>query len=240
MAEIFVNQMMEENAKQCQQCKEQEKRNQEANEELAKKDQIITMLKEEVDKKEKELTAMKGGKKKERTEMKKKERKEKEMTMKEELGKKEKELTAIKEEMKKKEKEMTAMNKEMEDKEKEITAMKEEMEKKDVEMTTVKKELQITQNVLEHAYFLELKDKCIINQKDKFIEKNNLLINELKDEIQRLSDLTFCGICYEEKIQVVFLPCRHFFCCHPCASVFRNCPMCKQGIRDTVAVFWGK
>lgn len=41
-------------AKQCQQCKEQEKRDQEANEELAKKDQIITMLKEEVDKKEKE------------------------------------------------------------------------------------------------------------------------------------------------------------------------------------------
>lgn len=142
------------------------------------------------------------------------------MLMKEELGKKEKELTAIKEEMKKKEKEMTAMNKEMEDKEKEITAMKEEMEKKDVEMTTVKRELQIT-------YFLELKDKCIINQKDKFIETNNLLINELKDEIQRLSNLTLCGICYEEKIQVVFLPCRHFFCCHPCASVFRNCPMCK-------------
>lgn len=58
-------------AKQCQQCKEQEKRDQEANEELAKKDQIITMLKEEVDKKEKELTAMRGGKKKKRTEMKK-------------------------------------------------------------------------------------------------------------------------------------------------------------------------
>lgn len=217
-------------AKQCQQCKEQEKRNQEANEELAKKDQIITMLKEEVDKKEKELTAMKGGKKKERTEMKKKERKEKEMTMKEELGKKEKELTVIKEEMKK---EMTAMNKEMEEKEKEITAMKEEMEKKDVEITTVKKELQLTENMLELAYFLESETKCIMNQKDKDIEKNNLQINELKDQ-------TLCSICYEEKIQVVFLPCRHFFCCHTCASVFRNCPMCKQGIRDTVAVFWGK
>lgn len=217
-------------AKQCQQCKEQEKRNQEANEELAKKDQIITMLKEEVDKKEEELTAMKGGKKKERTEMKKKERKEKEMTMKEELGKKEKELTVIKEEMKK---EMTAMNKEMEEKEKEITAMKEEMEKKDVEITTVKKELQLTENMLELAYFLESETKCIMNQKDKDIEKNNLQINELKDQ-------TLCSICYEEKIQVVFLPCRHFFCCHTCASVFRNCPMCKQGIRDTVAVFWGK
>lgn len=217
-------------AKQCQQCKEQEKRNQEANEELAKKDQIITMLKEEVDKKEKELTAMKGGKKKERTELKKKERKEKEMTMKEELGKKEKELTVIKEEMKK---EMTAMNKEMEEKEKEITAMKEEMEKKDVEITTVKKELQLTENMLELAYFLESETKCIMNQKDKVIEKNNLQIIELKDQ-------TLCSICYEEKIQVVFLPCRHFFCCHTCASVFRNCPMCKQGIRDTVAVFWGK
>lgn len=55
----------------CQQCKEKEKRNQEANKELVNKDQIITMLKEEVDKKEKGLTAMKGGEKKERTEMKK-------------------------------------------------------------------------------------------------------------------------------------------------------------------------
>lgn len=222
--------------KQCQECQEQEKRNQEANEELAKKDQIIKMLKEEVDKKEKMLTAMKGGEKKERTEMKKKERKEKEMTMKEELGKKEKELTVIKEEMKK---EMTAMNKEMEEKEKEITAMKEEMEKKDVEMTTVKKELQLTENMLELAYFLESETKCIMNQKDKVIEKNNLLINKLNDEIQRLSNQTLCGICYDKKIQVVFLPCRHFFCCHPCASSLPNCPICKAGIRDTVAVFWG-
>lgn len=225
--------------KQCQECQEQEKRNQEANEELAKKDQIIQMLKEEVDKKEKVLTAMKGGKKKEMTEM-KTERKEKEMTMKEELGKKEKELTAIKEEMKKKEKEMTAMNKEMEEKEKEITAMKEEMEKKDVEMTTVKKKLQLTENMLELAHFLESKTECIMNQKEKDIEKNNFLIEELKDEIQHLSDQTLCSICCEKKIQVVFLPCCHFFCCHSCASVFRNCPMCKQGIRDTVAVFWGK
>lgn len=209
-------------AKQCQQCKETEKRNQEANEELAKKDQIITMLKEEVDKKEKELTAMKGGEKKERTEMKKKERKEKE-TMKEELGKKE--LTAIKEEMKKKEKEMTAM--------------KEEMEKKDVEMTTVKKELQLIQNILEGEHFIESKTKCIMNQKDKVIEKNNLLINKLNDEIQRLSYQTLCGICCDKKIQVVFLPCRHFFCCHPCASSLPNCPICKAGIRDTLAVFWG-
>lgn len=179
--------------KQCQECQEQEKRNQEANEELAKKDQIIQMLKEEVDKKEKVLTAMKGGKKKEMTEM-KTERKEKEMTMKEELGKKEKELTAIKEEMKKKEKEMTAMNKEMEEKEKEITAMKEEMEKKDVEMTTVKKKLQLTENMLELAHFLESKNECIMNQKEKDIEKNNFLIEELKDEIQHLSDQTLCSI----------------------------------------------
>lgn len=62
--------------KQCQQCKEKEKRNQEANKELVNKDQIITMLKEEVDKKEKGLTAMKGGEKKERTEMKKREERE--------------------------------------------------------------------------------------------------------------------------------------------------------------------
>lgn len=155
------------------------------------------MLKEEVDKKEKELIVMKGGKKKERIEMKKKERKEKEMIMKEELGKKEKELIVIKEEMKK---EMIVMNKEMEEKEKEIIVMKEEMEKKDVEIIIVKKELQFIENMLEFVYFLELEIKCIMNQKDKDIEKNNLQINELKDQI-------LCSICYEEKIQVVFFLC---------------------------------
>lgn len=124
--------------------------------------------------------------------------------------------------------------------EKEMTAMKEEMKKREREFATMKKELKITKNVLKVAEFQESKDRCFKNQKDKVIEKNDLLINELKDENQRLSDQTLCGICYTEKIQVVFIPCRHFYCCQSCASFFSKCPVCKEDIINIVAVFWGK
>lgn len=143
-------------ANECQRCKEQEKRNREANEELAKKDQ--------------EIIAMRN------------------------------------------------------------------------EMTAMKEELQITETVLDWAYTLEHNDKIIINQKNKDIKENNLLIEELKEEIQRLitSDQTFCHICCEEKIQVVFIPCGHLYSCRKCTVGLPtpNCPMCRAQIREYQDIFW--
>lgn len=184
-------------ANECQRCKEQEKKNREANEQLAKKDQ--------------EIIAMRN------------------------------EMTAMKEE-KKKENEMTAMKEELKKKEKEMTAMKEEKKKKEKEMTAMKEEIQITETVLDWAYTLEHNDKIIINQKSKDIKENNLLIEELKEEIQRLitSDQTFCHICCEEKIQVVFIPCGHLYSCRKCTVGLPtpNCPMCRAQIREYQDIFW--
>lgn len=114
--------------------------------------------------------------------------------------------------------------------------MKEEKKKK--EMTEMKEELQKTETVLDWAYtgILERNDKIIINQKSKVIEENNLLIEELKEEVQRLitSDQTFCHFCCEEKIQVVFIPCGHLYSCRKCT----NCPMCRAQIREYQDIFW--
>lgn len=111
-------------------------------------------------------------------------------------------------------------------------------------MTAMKEELQITETVLDWAYTLEHNDKIIINQKNKDIKENNLLIEELKEEIQRLitSDQTFCHICCEEKIQVVFIPCGHLYSCRKCTVGLPtpNCPMCRAQIREYQDIFWAQ
>lgn len=131
-----------------------------------------------------------------------------------------------------------------EKKKKEMTEMKEEIKKKEKEMTEMKEELQKTETVLDWAYtgILERNDKIIINQKSKDIKENNLLIEELKEEIQRLitSDQTFCHFCCEEKIQVVFIPCGHLYSCRKCTVGLPtpNCPMCRAQIREYQDIFW--
>lgn len=178
-------------ANECQQCKENEKRYREANEELAKKNQ--------------EIKAMRN------------------------------EMTA----MKKKEKEMTAMIEEMKKREKDLRATKEEIEK---DMTEKNEELQLTKNVLESAFILEKTDKIIINQKNKLIKENDLVIEELKKEIHRLitSDKTFCHICFEDKIPVVCIPCGHIYSCRKCTGGLPTpyCPMCRAQIRGYQDIFW--
>ena len=39
-----------------------------------------------------------------------------------------------------------------------------------------------------------------------------------------------CAICLTNEKEVVFAPCGHFFCCSPCASAVRACPICRAPI----------
>lgn len=178
-------------ANECQRCKEYEKRYREANEELAKNNEEITAMR-------KKMTAMK---------------------------KKEKEITIMIDNMKKREQDMTAI--------------KEEIEK---EMTAKNEELQITKNVLESAFILERTDKIIINQRNKVIKENDVLINELKKEIQRLimSDKTLCHICFEKKIPVVCIPCGHIYSCRKCTRYLPtpSCSMCRAQISEYQDILW--
>lgn len=160
----------------------------------------------------------------------------------EKLAKNDEEFTAMRKEMtamKKKEKEMTVMIEKMKKREQDMAAIKEEIEK---EMTAKKEELQITKNVLEFAYLFEKNDKIIINNKNKVIEENDILIEELKKEIERLvtCDKALCHICFDKKIPVVCIPCGHIYSCRKCTGDLPtpNCPMCRANIREYQDIFW--
>lgn len=130
--------------------------------------------------------------------------------------------------MKKKEKEMIVMIEEMKKREKDLRVIKEEIEK---DMIEKNEELQFIKNVLEFVFILEKIDKIIINQKNKFIKENDLVIEELKKEIYCLImfDKMFCYICFEDKILVVCILCGYIYFCCKCIGglLIFYCLMCR-------------
>ena len=73
---------------------------------------------------------------------------------------------------------------------------------------------------------------------DEMVKK---LQNELKmveGERDELQNLMMCKICLVNRIDTLFLTCRHFTTCHDCADRVRDCPVCRQAILGTVDVSW--
>jgi hypothetical protein len=50
---------------------------------------------------------------------------------------------------------------------------------------------------------------------------------------------TLCSVCFSNKKNVVFMPCRHMACCEMCASNqnVTNCVLCRTPIEQTIVVF---
>ena len=46
-----------------------------------------------------------------------------------------------------------------------------------------------------------------------------------------------CKVCFDEEVQVLFLPCRHLVTCGKCANRLNECPMCKENILDKKRAF---
>jgi hypothetical protein len=59
----------------------------------------------------------------------------------------------------------------------------------------------------------------------------------LKAENERLRDAITCHACHSEKVQTLFLPCRHLVTCAQCAEQMDNCIRCQQRILGTVRTF---
>ena len=67
---------------------------------------------------------------------------------------------------------------------------------------------------------------CFIKSKIKKFLKNHecKIVNKIKDEI--------CSICYDKKVNKMFIPCKHF-CCSSCIDKLEkdsNCPFCRSAI----------
>lgn len=59
----------------------------------------------------------------------------------------------------------------------------------------------------------------------------------LIEENRQLKEAKTCKVCFDEEVNIVFLPCGHLACCNNCAPALRNCPICRAFIRGTVRIF---
>lgn len=95
-------------------------------------------------------------------------------------------------------------------------------------------------------------EKLLIKHKEQnsiCAEKNIIYINELesglqkidiediKNENEKLKNLSICIICKTESRQLLFLPCRHVICCKICGDNTLFCYICNEMILGVVDIF---
>jgi hypothetical protein len=44
----------------------------------------------------------------------------------------------------------------------------------------------------------------------------------------------FCVVCFEPKLSVVFMPCKHLCTCDDCSKTLTLCPMCRTAIAQKI------
>lgn len=49
-----------------------------------------------------------------------------------------------------------------------------------------------------------------------------------------------CKICYENHVEVIFLPCRHVCCCQSCCNKLKvkECPICRSKIKGMQPLYF--
>ncbi|XP_078612879.1 uncharacterized protein LOC144882757 isoform X2 [Branchiostoma floridae x Branchiostoma japonicum] len=62
--------------------------------------------------------------------------------------------------------------------------------------------------------------------------------DNVESELERYREEHTCKVCFDARIEVVFVPCGHYACCGHCAEGMAECPMCRRGVDSTVKVFF--
>eukprot|EP00668_Euglena_longa_P033748 GGOE01043368.1.p1 GENE.GGOE01043368.1~~GGOE01043368.1.p1 ORF type:complete len:199 (-),score=34.80 GGOE01043368.1:217-813(-) len=54
---------------------------------------------------------------------------------------------------------------------------------------------------------------------------------------QAVAERLLCGICFDRRRCVVFMPCKHEVACKECADQVHHCPMCRAPIAERVVPY---
>jgi len=65
-----------------------------------------------------------------------------------------------------------------------------------------------------------------------------LSVKELREAVNDLLDTQICQVCMDAKVSTAFCPCGHIVCCVSCASLCRECPLCRIQITYAQRVFF--
>lgn len=74
---------------------------------------------------------------------------------------------------------------------------------------------------------------CLLGQ---VLSKLMLKLN-YKDNKKEIPGKLNCKICFQEEVEVAFVPCGHMITCISCAITFNLCPVCKRAYNEFFRVF---
>lgn len=66
----------------------------------------------------------------------------------------------------------------------------------------------------------------------------NLSLEELRETVENLLENKICQVCMDSEVSTAFCPCGHVVCCVDCASMCRECPLCRTQITYAQRVFF--
>lgn len=78
---------------------------------------------------------------------------------------------------------------------------------------------------------------CTDQNQDEEVISLNAEAENLHRENQQLQEENQCKICMDCERDTLFEPCGHLFTCRSCASMLRDCPICRQHIRKFHRVY---
>ena len=47
-----------------------------------------------------------------------------------------------------------------------------------------------------------------------------------------------CEICLSFEKSIVFIPCKHIYCCEICSVMLNKCPMCRADIIEKIKIYY--
>jgi hypothetical protein len=95
-----------------------------------------------------------------------------------------------------------------------------------------------TRQLVNALQSVHISDAAMKTFRDVGTQTQSDIRHRLLKENHRLKKLSSCKICLNEKLQIVFLPCRHLVACMVCGNSVKQCPICRRRILATIKVFF--
>ena len=94
----------------------------------------------------------------------------------------------------------------------------------------IKNKKKIVTNSIENIELLSQENENFKKYNEEIKKENENLLHLLEIKEKTIKDGQLCNICVNDKINVVFIPCFHGFCCLTCSNKLVDCPICRKKI----------
>jgi len=73
-------------------------------------------------------------------------------------------------------------------------------------------------------------------EEKEFTKETEEVTKEMQSTGKMYENMNECVVCMDDTRQSIFMNCGHLVCCNNCSTQFKNCPMCRSKIVETILV----